>query len=137
MECKKSSGNQLVSNSSGQKKNYTKDGAILITIQPVANAPLDVIYNDYIRSIQTRNTIMEIGEEVINGRIYKTYYKINSFGDLPVKSLEYLSIEGLRESVKNGGCGFCDACFTGEYPIEPPVDLDSRQLTLFEREIVI
>ncbi len=64
-----------------------------------------------------------------------TVSEINRF--VTSDSLEYLSIEGLRESVKNGGCDFCDACFTGDYPIEPPVDLDSRQLTLFEREIVI
>ncbi|MFH2011092.1 MAG: amidophosphoribosyltransferase [Pseudomonadota bacterium] len=64
-----------------------------------------------------------------------TVTEINQF--VTSDSLKYLSIEGLRESVKNGGGDFCDACFTGKYPIEPPVDLDSRQLTLFEREIVV
>jgi amidophosphoribosyltransferase len=36
-------------------------------------------------------------------------------------TLSYLSIEGLRESVsastKDGESGFCEACFTGDYPI--------------------
>ena len=48
-----------------------------------------------------------------------------------------LSIEGLRKSVKNNGYDFCDACFTGEYPIVLPIDSESRQLNLFEREIVV
>ncbi|MFH1625126.1 MAG: amidophosphoribosyltransferase [Pseudomonadota bacterium] len=64
-----------------------------------------------------------------------TISDINQF--ITSDTLGYLSIEGLRESVRNGGCDFCDACFTGEYPIEPPVDLDSKQLMLFEREIVV
>ena len=46
-------------------------------------------------------------------------------------SLGYLSVEGLREAV--GGEGYCDACFSGEYPV--PVELpatraDKRQLPL-------
>jgi len=39
-------------------------------------------------------------------------------------SLGYLSIAGLREAVAgdgHGGQGFCDACFSGDYPI--PVHL--------------
>lgn len=31
-------------------------------------------------------------------------------------SLGYLSIEGLHESI--GGNGYCDACFTGDYPVQ-------------------
>jgi amidophosphoribosyltransferase len=56
---------------------------------------------------------------------------------LAADSLKYLSIEGLRASVNNNGNDFCDACFTRDYPVELPVDLDSRQLTLFEREIIV
>ncbi len=45
-------------------------------------------------------------------------------------SLGYLSVEGLRESI--GGDGYCDACFSGEYPV--PVELPKaeakRQLPL-------
>ena len=46
-------------------------------------------------------------------------------------SLGYLSVEGLRDAV-GGGDGFCDACFSGEYPV--PVELPKvegrRQLPL-------
>jgi amidophosphoribosyltransferase len=34
-------------------------------------------------------------------------------------SLGYLDVDRLSEMI-DGGCGFCDACFTGNYPIEPP-----------------
>ncbi|MEZ4393484.1 MAG: amidophosphoribosyltransferase [Polyangiales bacterium] len=33
-------------------------------------------------------------------------------------SLGYLSLEGLRRSVGYDGGGFCEACFTGDYPID-------------------
>ena len=37
---------------------------------------------------------------------------------LRVDSLAYLSVEGLMSSVQTNE-GFCQACFTGEYPVEP------------------
>ncbi len=33
-------------------------------------------------------------------------------------SLEYLSLENLHKIAPNSSCGFCDACFTGNYPID-------------------
>ena len=33
-------------------------------------------------------------------------------------SLEFLSIENLHKIAPNSTCGFCDACFTGEYPVD-------------------
>ena len=50
-------------------------------------------------------------------------------------SLGYLSVEGLHEAVSDNrsGTGFCDACFTGQYPI--PVQLQLDKLSL-ERTIV-
>ncbi len=50
-------------------------------------------------------------------------------------SLGYLSVEGLHEAVSGdrSGTGFCDACFTGQYPI--PVQLQLGKLSL-ERTIV-
>ena len=33
-------------------------------------------------------------------------------------SLGYLSLEGLFEPFKNSKCGFCSACFSGEYPTD-------------------
>jgi amidophosphoribosyltransferase len=45
-------------------------------------------------------------------------------------SLGYLSIEGLHQAV--GGQGFCDACFSGDYPValQRPDALHKRQLKL-------
>ncbi|MDO5402807.1 MAG: amidophosphoribosyltransferase [Eubacteriales bacterium] len=34
-------------------------------------------------------------------------------------SLGYLEVDKLSEMI-NGGTGYCDACFTGNYPMEPP-----------------
>lgn len=33
-------------------------------------------------------------------------------------SLEYLSLENLHKIAPNSTCGFCDSCFTGNYPID-------------------
>ena len=33
-------------------------------------------------------------------------------------SLEYLSIENLHRIAPGSGLGFCDACFTGRYPVD-------------------
>jgi amidophosphoribosyltransferase len=37
---------------------------------------------------------------------------------LGVESLAYLAIEGLEKAVGAPGAGFCNACLTGEYPVE-------------------
>ncbi|NDC37073.1 MAG: amidophosphoribosyltransferase [Proteobacteria bacterium] len=55
-----------------------------------------------------------------------------------VDSLAYLSIEGLYRSVsqangKSGQGKFCDACFTGQYPIGTPGEQVRRQGALFRR----
>jgi amidophosphoribosyltransferase len=51
---------------------------------------------------------------------------VTEIGDaLGVDSLGYLSIEGMLSSVPGGPTGFCDACFSGNYPTEPPADLVS------------
>jgi amidophosphoribosyltransferase len=44
--------------------------------------------------------------------------------DLGVDSLGYLSLQGMLESVPSGPRGFCDACFSGDYPTPPPADPD-------------
>ncbi|MGI8493492.1 MAG: amidophosphoribosyltransferase, partial [Acidimicrobiales bacterium] len=36
-------------------------------------------------------------------------------------SLAYLSLESLKEATGAPGAGFCDACLTGNYPVEVPV----------------
>jgi amidophosphoribosyltransferase len=43
-------------------------------------------------------------------------------------SLEYLNIERLKESTGAVGAGFCDACFTGDYPVDVPVNLRKEVL---------
>ena len=47
-------------------------------------------------------------------------------------SLAYLSIKGLREAV--GGKGSCDACFSGQYPMEVPDEGDKLGLEQAEVE---
>jgi amidophosphoribosyltransferase len=37
-----------------------------------------------------------------------------------VDSLGYLSLEGMLGAVPSGPDGFCHACFSGQYPTQPP-----------------
>ena len=37
-----------------------------------------------------------------------------------VDSLAYLSIDATHKIAREASVGFCDGCFTGEYPIEVP-----------------
>lgn len=56
----------------------------------------------------------------------KTVEEIREY--LGVDSLEYLSLEGMVKAVSNGQQGFCDACFTGNYPITPEEEIAKLQL---------
>lgn len=48
-------------------------------------------------------------------------------------SLAYLSLDGLGEVQRSMKHGFCDACFSGHYPVPvSELDVGSPQLTLFE-----
>jgi amidophosphoribosyltransferase len=50
-------------------------------------------------------------------------------------SLGFLSEAGLYAFMERGAQnGFCDACFTGRYPVSVPDDAHTRQLVLFEVE---
>lgn len=49
----------------------------------------------------------------------KTVDEIADF--IKVDSLKYLSVEGLHKVMKSPN-NFCDACFTGKYPVEPPAN---------------
>ena len=40
---------------------------------------------------------------------------------IKVDSLEYLSLEGMLSVMKNSG-DYCDACFTGNYPVSVPIN---------------
>jgi len=50
---------------------------------------------------------------------------------LDADSLAYLSVPGMY-AFTGGGAGFCDACFTGRYPVPLGDDVPTRQLHLFE-----
>ena len=48
-------------------------------------------------------------------------------------SVGYLSVEALHAAVGNGvrsGAGYCNACFTGEYPVAFEKPTQRRQLAL-------
>ncbi len=49
----------------------------------------------------------------------KTVEEIADF--IKVDSLKYLSVEGMHK-VMSAPSHFCDACFTGNYPVEPPTN---------------
>ena len=43
-------------------------------------------------------------------------------------TLGYLSVKGLMKVVNGERGGFCDACFTGEYPVPVQLELDKTVL---------
>jgi amidophosphoribosyltransferase len=52
---------------------------------------------------------------------------------LGADSLGYLSLEGLRTVEGSGRGGYCEACFSGDYPIAPPhPEEEEVQLPLFQ-----
>lgn len=48
-----------------------------------------------------------------------------------VDTLGYLSVEGLYRAVESVQGKFCDACFTGNYPLGTPVQFRKKQQALF------
>ncbi len=55
---------------------------------------------------------------------------INDF--ITSDSLGYLSVEGLYRAVNPAGISFCDACFTGKYPVDALSGENVPQLALFK-----
>ncbi len=49
-----------------------------------------------------------------------------------VDSLGYLSVENVRKLAAGARCGFCTACFDGDYPVAPP---KVRQKNKFEQKL--
>lgn len=43
--------------------------------------------------------------------------------EIGADTLGYLSIEGVNKVAEGAGCGFCDACFSGNYPMEVPKEM--------------
>ena len=64
-----------------------------------------------------------------------TLEEINRY--LTSDSLGYLSTEGLHACVPNGGKGYCDACFTGDYMVPLDVRETEEQLPLFRGSVRI
>jgi amidophosphoribosyltransferase len=48
--------------------------------------------------------------------------------DLDADTLAYLSLDRLKEATGAPEAGYCDACFTGNYPVEVPVSLRKHVL---------
>jgi amidophosphoribosyltransferase len=50
-------------------------------------------------------------------------------------TLEYLTIDGLKRAIGNGSgsfhYSFCDACFSGDYPLRFPWGMELEQMELF------
>ncbi len=53
---------------------------------------------------------------------------------LATTSIGYLSVEGMMQAVDDEDGNFCNACFTGEYPVEVEAKNTSHQLLLFKEE---
>lgn len=53
--------------------------------------------------------------------------------EIGADSLGYLSVESVDRIAKNASCTFCDGCFTGHYPVEPPKETPKDK---FEQKIV-
>lgn len=45
-------------------------------------------------------------------------------------SLSYISLEGLRNSIDANHKGFCEACFSGDYPVEIPESIQKKSFLL-------
>ena len=64
-----------------------------------------------------------------------TLEEINTY--LTSDSLAYMSAEGLHACVPNGGKGYCDACFTGDYMVPLEIQEIEEQLPLFRGSVRI
>ena len=49
-----------------------------------------------------------------------------------VDSLGFLNVEHLPKLADHSTCGFCNGCFTGNYPVDPPRDTAKLK---FERSL--
>ncbi|OGP24027.1 MAG: amidophosphoribosyltransferase [Deltaproteobacteria bacterium GWC2_56_8] len=67
-------------------------------------------------------------EELIAAR--QTVAEINDY--ITSDTLGYLSVEGLYQAVRDAGGSFCDACFTGKYPVDIISVQSAPQLALFK-----
>jgi len=54
---------------------------------------------------------------------------------LGVDSLGFLSLPNLKEAIGAPGAGFCDACFTGDYPTTVPVEFTRKPVDVRDDEV--
>jgi amidophosphoribosyltransferase len=67
-------------------------------------------------------------EELVANRL--SLPEIRDF--ITADSLAYLSEEGLYSFMSGKSPGFCDACFTGDYPVAVENEAEARQMKLFD-----
>jgi amidophosphoribosyltransferase len=61
--------------------------------------------------------------------------EINTY--LTSDTLGYLTIDGLRACIPGGGKGYCDSCFSGDYPVPLDMQESEEQLPLFRGSVRI
>lgn len=72
-------------------------------------------------------------EELAYNAFKQSIENIRQF--ITATTLGYLSLEGLHLAVNNNQGGYCDACFSGKYPVPFPESIREKQMELFLREI--
>jgi amidophosphoribosyltransferase len=72
-------------------------------------------------------------EELIYNAEKKSIEAIRSF--ITADSLGYISIQGLHKAIPGQNLGFCDACFSGDYPVPFPESIREKQMELFLLEV--
>ena len=61
--------------------------------------------------------------------------EINTY--LTSDTLGYLTIDGLRACIPGDGRGYCDSCFSGDYPVPLDMQVSEEQLPLFRGSVRI
>lgn len=135
-----------------QPTQYLRDFRVKVKLNPVGGVLKDkriaVIEDSIVRGTTSRarvKTLRQAGAKEIHMRIscpplrFPCYYGV----DFPTKkelvaskhsvdwirefigldSLEYISLQGMLDSMPLAGENFCTACFSGKYPIKPPASL--------------
>jgi len=72
-------------------------------------------------------------EELVYNAEQKSVEDIRRF--ITADSLGYISIEGMHRAINNCRGGYCDACFSGKYPVPFPESAREKQMELFLMEI--
>jgi amidophosphoribosyltransferase len=93
-------------------------------VESITGKRLVVVDDSIVRGTTTRAMVAmlrEAGATEVHLRISSPPYRY-------VDSLAYLTLDRLKTATGAVNAGFCDACLTGEYPVEVPVDLSKDVL---------